>query len=349
MVLGFLIISNSNDLFIVFLGFETQSFSFIVLLSSSKKEFENVEGGLKYFIVGVLSSIFFLVGYLLLWADNPYSSSFLSFDKKNTGWIFILMSVLTKLGSAPLHFWVVDVLESSTWPLFLIFSIIPKISLIFFLLKTLSWTEIFDVIALASLIFGLVGALNQTKIKRLIAYSNVANLGLILLLIKIGNLHNIQPLILFLTVYFINLIVIILLLKWTQLSNNPFIINLNKSLNNLLPMFTLGMVFLSVGGVPPLSGFIAKWVLITNLISNHYYFQSVVIIFLSILTIIYYLSISYTLFLKKIPNFNKWESIIINQDPIPYEKLIFTAFLTFLTLTSAFMVGFYGNLLILFL
>ena len=348
MVVGFLLITTSNDLFIVFLGVELQSFSFIILLANDKSKFNSVEGGLKYFIVGIISSIFFLLGYLLLWLESPYSPSLFTFNKENIGWILILLSVLTKLGCAPLHFWIIDVLESSNWSLFIIFSLLPKISLIILLSKILSWSIVFDTLAFSSLILGLMGALNQTKIKRLIAYSSVSNLGLILFLLKTWNLNENQPLYFYMVIYFVNLVTIILLLKFTQKSENPYLINVNKDLNKIFPILGLSLVFLSVGGVPPFSGFIPKWTLILNLIQEKHYFQSVIVVFLSILTIVYYLSIAYTMFLKKKPNFHTWEYILSCNKHISYGNLSVTAMLIFMSLTSIFIINTYNIAFILF-
>nr|QZH57641.1 NADH dehydrogenase subunit 2 [Nemalecium lighti] len=349
MVVGFFIIINTNDLFVVFLGIEIQSFSFIILVSNINEKLSNIEAGLKYFITGILSSITFLIGYLLMWYENPYMSC-ISFSNGNlSGVYFILISFMIKLGVSPFHLWIIDVLESCSWFLFIVFSIIPKISLILVLTKIINYNFIIELMALLSLISGFMGALNQTKIKRLIAYSNISNMGLILILLKFNLLGYNQPLYLFLILYFINSIIMLVLFKSFTKDNNPFIVNLNKLVvvNSILPLI-LSLVFLSIGGIPPLSGFYSKWIIILNLINGSFFLQAFLVVIISIFTVIYYLSIMYSVFFRRISNYMKWSNIFLlsQENKISYFKSSITGILLFLSMSSIIIIDLFNIVIV---
>lgn len=336
-IVGFFLITSSNDLFVVYLGVEIQSFSFIILLANTEKNLSKIEAGLKYFIISILSSIIFLTGYLNLFIDNPYFSYLFFSNNNSTGILLISISVLVKLGSWPFHLWIVDVFEGSSWPLFAIFSLIPKISLIIILIRLFNINYFIEVLAAVSLIFGFIGALNQTKVKRLIAYSNISNLGLIILILKFNLLGFHQPIILFLIVYFLNSTTILLILLLFSKEKNLFIINLNNLfiLNSIVPI-SLALIFLSIGGIPPLSGFIPKWILIVNLINGQYFLQAFILITASVFMVIYYLSITYTIYFKSLTNYIKWQVIfqtnILQTKPI--NKLLISGLLIFVSLSG---------------
>ena len=298
-VLGAIIVILSNHLFFIYLGLELQTFSSYILISKNK--IKGAEAGLKYFVLGGISSGFFLLAISILLS---YGYSLYLSDIYNNILILIILSLFFKLSLFPFYFWIPDIYEGSSWPVIGIL-LLPKISIISILIKFNYYynNSIFIIIAILSIIIGSLGAFNQSKIKRFLAYSGIAHIGFILLSIIF---YSYDICLLYLFIYIISISILLSITFYTD----EFIISIIH-VNNIIKI-TWAIVILSMAGIPPFSGFIVKFLILLITLTNNYYFSSLLIVGISIIGVSFYLRIVNILYFKNI-KFNYWKNILLLQ------------------------------------
>lgn len=304
-IIGSIIVITYDNLFYIYLGIELQAFSTYILLSKNK--IEGAEAGLKYFILGSISSGFFLLGLSII-SSNGYS--FLINELSNLkALVLILLALFFKLSLFPFYYWIPDIYEGSSWPIIALL-IIPKISIVAVLLKLVYYfnSNYLVLCSLLSIIVGSIGAFNQSKIKRLLAYSGVTHIGLIVLPLFLYS-YNISYVYLF--IYLITLCSFIYVVNYT----NPYIISISHI--NIIKRITISILLLSMAGVPPFSGFIVKFLVLFSSVSNNYLFSSLIIIILSIISVGFYLRLLNIIHFKSV-DINKWKNVIIENNNSKY-------------------------------
>ena len=254
-----LLVSSINWLSI-YLAIELQTLTLFILAALKRDSSYSTEAGLKYFVLGAVSSGIFLFGCALLYGLTGETSiqginSILTAD---VGKVLITISLLFKLSAAPFHMWAPDVYDGSPTTITALLAIVPKVGVFSILIQIGPVTNVVLLCAVFSMIYGAIGALNQTKIKRLLAYSGIAHMGFILFGVAIGSFESIQATLIYLIIYVIMGICsfsIILSLKLTK----DLIVELSGlSRKNPVIALTLALTFLSTAGVPPLAGFLSK-------------------------------------------------------------------------------------------
>lgn len=286
LVLGSILALRGNHWIFIWMGLELNLISFIPLLTSSQSNQES-EAAIKYFLAQSLGR-----GLLLL-----RSLSFLANDTGfiNKDWFYLLLltSLLIKLGLPPCHFWFPSVISSISWPLCIILAtwqkIVPVI-LLFYSFSAKLGTLRFIVISLRSLVGGL-GGLNQTQLRPLLAYSSIGHISWILGARLISFWGGV--------VYFFIYIIISLPIIFILWSSSSLI---NSSLNSFsLKSIKLNFLFvpliISLGGIPPFTGFFPKWIVL-ELLSPLSAFLVIVLLFGSIINLYYYLNLSFISILK---------------------------------------------------
>ena len=190
---------SANDLITLYLAIELQSLPLYVMASFKKDNIESGEAGIKYFVLGALSSSLFLFGASLVYGFTG-SVEFLEISKSivssdiNTGIIvgivFILSGLIFKISAVPFHMWTPDVYEGSATPVTAFFATAPKMAAMSMLVNILygpfsgafeSWQQIIIFVSIASMSLGSFVAIKQTNIKRLLAYSSIAHMGFALM------------------------------------------------------------------------------------------------------------------------------------------------------------------------
>lgn len=307
-----LLISSINWLSL-YLTLELQTLSLFILVALKRDNAHSTEAGLKFFILGALSSGLFLFGCVLLYGligETSISNSFMDLNEE-IGKIFITISLLFKLSAAPFHMWAPDVYEGAPTLITALLATVPKIAGFAILVQIGPTINILLICGVLSIIIGSIGALNQTKIMRLFAYSGISHIGFILFGIAIGSFGGLQASFIYMIIYVIMSICsfsIILSL------NKRFLIELGGlSRNNPVLAITLTLTFLSVAGVPPLAGFFSKWLILLSGVSKGYYLISLIIVISSVIAGVYYVRII------KIINFQEnypllvWQKILGNK------------------------------------
>lgn len=316
-MLGIILLVSSNDLLTIYLAMELQSLSFYTLATLKRDDESSTEAGLKYFILGGLSSGIFLFGTSLIygltgWTNLDSLNLFifeLGFQESlpSTGLLigvlFIGIALLFKLAAAPFHMWVPDVYQGSPTPITAFFATVPKIAILGVLIKLylntflglmIQWQPLIIFCSITSMIIGSFGALNQSLIKRLLAYSAISHIGYVLIALASGTHTSLQALLIYMTIYMIMSIqsFTVLLSLRKKLNNKPInylieLVGLSRSQPVLAITFSISL--LSLAGIPPLAGFFSKWFVFSAAIQSHLYLLAILGVLTSVLASVYYL------------------------------------------------------------
>lgn len=322
-ILGSLLLCSSNDLMLAYLAIELQSVAFYIMAAFKKNSSYSIESGLKYFIIGSLSSIFFLFGSSLIYGcvgslNFDDLNMFLSLSSMDNyllhkldlvyiGFIILCISIFIKLAVAPFHFWSLDVYEGSPNSTTFFFAVVPKIGL-FLLLTRICYTGFYHIfgeqyqiyffmIAILSIFVGSFGGLDQKKLKTLFAYSSISHTGYLLVSFSSGSTEGIQLMFYYLVIYMISGLCFWSVYMFIKQKRNRYFDKTNKELGDLVllkesnPMlaFILSITLFSIAGIPPLVGFLAKIGIFLSLIQCSAYLIALISILLSVISTFYYI------------------------------------------------------------
>lgn len=345
--IGSFILIISDNLLTTYLGLELQTFSIFILIAKNRSSIKSSEAGLKYFMLGAISSGFYLLSLVILYLFG-YTfelKDIMFFNEDLIIYIsitLILLSFSFKLSLFPFHFWIPDIYEGSSWDIVTLIATLPKISVICLLIQILINSNVMLSLCLCSIIIGTLGALNQTKLKRLLAYSGVSHMGFIILGYTIQSNSSLTVGSMYLLIYMLITISFLVLIINNNKKNN-FIIELGalKFTNKVLSI-TIILIILSIAGVPPLSGFISKWYLIWCSIENQYIISSILIILFSAIGMGYYLRLIKTVYFQKKGSYFFWEDILTknnSRNDLTYLSLGFLFFINlFLLFNFSFVI-----------
>lgn len=343
--LGASLLISSSNLISMYLSIELQSFAVYILPTLYKDSELATNAGLKYFLLGSLASCLILLGSGLIYAytgltnlESIYNFISVTESLNNNisqgialGFIIIFVGYLLKVSAAPLHNWAPDVYDESPTIVTIWLTIMPKISILFFILEIFTQISItpaigltetlhtdtysvlgldtikylFLISSLFSLIIGTVVGLTQIKIKRLLAYSTISHIGFILLALSINSVQSIDSFIFYIIQYTLtNLNTFLILIAIGYILNNNILINKGseKDINyiselkglffsNPILSISLTICLLSMAGTPPFLGFFSKQFVLYSAIESGYYFMSIAGILVSIISASYYLRI----------------------------------------------------------
>ena len=317
-LIGMMFMVSANDLLSLFLSMELQSLALYILVSFSKEEHNSSEAGLKYFVIGSLSTCIFLFGASLIYGYFG-TTNFAEISKLLTqandisliliiGVIFILVSLSLKISAAPFHMWTPDVYQGSSTIITAFLSVVPKVAAFSVLIRFLvfpfgeinvDWSKIIIILSIFSMIIGSLGALFQTELKRLFAYSTINHVGFMLIGLTPGSEDGIIAISIYLILYLLmNLGVFLIILNLrrdninvTQIkdlsgyfSNNPFM------------ACCMAIFAFSMAGIPPLAGFLGKLIVLNVAIDNNLFYLAIIGVLSSVIAAFYYLRIIKSMF-----------------------------------------------------
>lgn len=308
-ILGLVLLNGCNDFLVFYLALELQSLGFYVLATFQRNSEYNAEAGLKYFVLGALSSGLLLFGFSLIYIT--YGSVYfevitkLSIISENGlalwGFIFVLVALFFKIGAFPFHQWLCDVYEGSFVTVTAFFSVAPK-AIIFAIFIKLLYVFFFDFLYFSNLMiifsgflsisFASVTALYQKRVKRLLAYSAISHTGFILVALACNSLDAIKTAVIYISIYILMTISVFSVL-FILLNNNKmpkFLINwASISKHNLMLALSFACILFSVAGIPPLSGFFSKLFVLGSLFFDGYLVLPALIAIFSSIGCFYYL------------------------------------------------------------
>nr|YP_010834381.1 NADH dehydrogenase subunit 2 [Luperomorpha xanthodera]WFQ81650.1 NADH dehydrogenase subunit 2 [Luperomorpha xanthodera] len=283
LMMGTFIVMSAYSWFNMWIGLEINLLSIIPLMKSHLSIYP-AEASLKYFIVQALASTIILFSIILMLNSSDYVPTISNF------WLMMILNsgLLTKLGAAPFHVWFPEVMEGLNWMNCLILLTWQKIAPMILIMYNLSTLSIINFTIIFSSLIGSLMGLNQTSLRKIMAYSSINHIGwMIAGMLNFKMIWFIYFIIYSLTS--INLIILFENLKSYYLPQLLQVLNQNK----LIKLFFM-MNFFSLGGLPPFLGFLPKWMVINNLISNSFYSLSFILIILTLVTLYYYIRISFS-------------------------------------------------------
>nr|YP_010411482.1 NADH dehydrogenase subunit 2 [Callirhopalus sedakowii]URN73813.1 NADH dehydrogenase subunit 2 [Callirhopalus sedakowii] len=286
MMIGTFIAISSYSWFATWIGLEINLLSLIPLLKNSSNKYPS-EAALKYFIAQAMGSSLIIYAILIFYlTKDPLSQKM-----ELTEMIILSTALLLKMGAAPFHFWLPEVMSGLNWTNIFIIMTWQKIAPIFILSYQVEQYSLFFsiIIIISSMISGLQG-LNQTCMRKIMAYSSINHMGwMITTLLN----STIVCVVYFATYCFINMNIVLILKKYNifNLSQLANIFNMKKKIKYLFMMN-----FMSLGGLPPFLGFLPKWLAINNMIENKHYFLTVMLIIFTLISLYFYLRITFSSF-----------------------------------------------------
>lgn len=315
--IGMMLMVSSNNLLALYMGLELQSLSLYVLASFHRHSARSAEAGIKYFILGALSSGMLLFGISLIYgfvgalgfdAIGQALSAGAAPVGLTVGLVFVLAGLAFKISAAPFHMWTPDVYEGAPTSVTAFFAIVPKIAAFALLIRLLfepfaavsdQWIQIIYFISLLSMFVGAFAAIVQDDIKRLLAYSSIGNMGYALIGIVAGGPDGVGAVVLYLFIYMIMTIgVFAVVLSMRRQGHGVSKISDLSGLSKTSPALAYAMFILmfSMSGIPPMAGFFGKLAIFNAAVAEGYYILATLGILTSVVAAFYYLRIIKVMF-----------------------------------------------------
>nr|ALA99485.1 NADH dehydrogenase subunit 2 [Anourosorex squamipes] len=301
---GTLIVTMSSHWFMIWIGFEMNMLAFIPLLIKNYNP-RSMEASTKYFMTQATASMILMLAIIMnLIHEGQWTISNIS---NPTASILMTMALVMKLGLSPFHFWVPEVTQGVsltsgmillTWqkiaPLSVFYQIYPSINL-----------NLILSMSLLSILIGGWGGLNQTQLRKIMAYSSIAHMGWMTAIMTYEPTIMLLNLFIYITMTISTFMLFIFTSTTTTLS-------LSHAWNKMpLITFLIMMVMLSLGGLPPLTGFLPKWMIIQELAKNNSIILPTTMAILSLLNLFFYMRLTYSTTLTMFPTTNntkmKWQ------------------------------------------
>ena len=308
--LGMLMLISAADLIALYLGLELMSLPLYVVAASHRSSLRSTEAGLKYFVLGALSSGMLLYGASLVYGFTgtvSFTGIAQSAADAGTGLIFGLVFLFAgfcfKVSAVPFHMWTPDVYEGAPTPVTAFFAAAPKVAGIAMFVRvavsafpgiTGQWQEIVAFVSVASMLLGSFAAIGQRNIKRLMAYSSIGHMGFALIGLAAGTSEGVQGVLVYMAIYVtMTLGVFAVILSMRRSGGMVESIDQLAGLARTHPTmaFFLAMLLFSMAGVPPLAGFFAKFYVFLAAIKAGLYILAVIGVLASVVGAYYYLAI----------------------------------------------------------
>jgi NADH-quinone oxidoreductase subunit N len=307
---GMMVLISAGDLIMLYLGLELMSLALYVVAASNRDNAKSTEAGLKYFVLGALSSGMLLYGASLIYGFTGTVSfaGIAAAAKEGSigivfGLVFLLAGLCFKVSAVPFHMWTPDVYEGAPTPVTAFFASAPKVAAMAVFTRvaltafpgiTLQWQQIVVFVAIASMVLGSFAAIGQRNIKRLMAYSSIGHMGFALVGLAAGTAEGAQGVLVYVAIYVamtLGSFAVILTMK----RNGQAVENISDfaglSRTNPLLAFFFAMLLFSLAGIPPLAGFFAKFYVFIAAIKAGLFTLAVVGVLASVVGAYYYLTI----------------------------------------------------------
>jgi NADH-quinone oxidoreductase subunit N len=308
--LGMLMLISAADLIALYLGLELMSLPLYVVAASHRSSLRATEAGLKYFVLGALSSGMLLYGASLIYGFTG-TVSFAGIAQAAGqggvglifGIVFLFAGFCFKVSAVPFHMWTPDVYEGAPTPVTAFFAAAPKVAGIAMFVRaavvafpaiTSQWQQIVVFVSIASMALGSFAAIGQRNFKRLMAYSSIGHMGFALVGLAAGTSEGVQGVLVYIAIYVtMTLGVFAVILSMRRSTGMVESIDQLAGLARTHPTmaFFLAMLLFSMAGVPPLAGFFAKFYVFLAAIKAGLYLLAVLGVVTSVVGAYYYLAI----------------------------------------------------------
>jgi NADH-quinone oxidoreductase subunit N len=308
--LGMMVLISAGDLIMLYLGLELMSLALYVVAASNRDDIKSTEAGLKYFVLGALSSGMLLYGASLIYGfTGTVSFAGIAAAAKTGsigivfGIVFLLAGLCFKVSAVPFHMWTPDVYEGAPTPVTAFFASAPKVAAMAVFTRVAltafpgimpQWQQIVVFVSIASMALGSFAAIGQKNIKRLMAYSSIGHMGFALVGLAAGTTEGAQGVLVYVSIYVamtLGTFSVILAMKRNGQHVEKISDFSGLSRTNPLLAFFFAMLLFSLAGVPPLAGFFGKFYVFVAAIKAGLFTLSVIGVLTSVIGAYYYLSI----------------------------------------------------------
>jgi len=316
-VLGMMVMVSANDLIAMYMGIELQSLSLYVMAAFNRDSVRSTEAGLKYFVLGALSSGLLLYGASITYGYTGTTnflgiSSALEASGMSTGLIiglvFMIVGMAFKVSAVPFHMWTPDVYQGAPAPVTAFFATAPKVAAMVLFARlvleafgeaTTDWQPIIAFLSVGSMYLGAIAAIGQRDIKRLMAYSSIAHMGFALMGLCAGTEQGLHAMLLYMVIYSVmNVGTFAFIMSMRREGKAVADIDLLRmySVQAPLPAAALLLLMFSLAGIVPLVGFFAKLYVFQAILEVNMVWLAVAGGVASVIGAFYYLRIVYYMY-----------------------------------------------------
>src|SRR5690606_20431913 len=310
--LGMMMMISANDLMSLYVGLELQSLALYVVAAFKRDSAKATEAGLKYFVLGALSSGMLLYGASLIYGFTGHTqlteiAQAVAMGDRNVGVIFGLVFLLSgiafKISAVPFHMWTPDVYEGAPTPVTAFFASAPKVAAMALLIRIVfdafepiarDWQQVVIFISIASMVLASFAAIGQNNLKRLLAYSSIGHVGFALVGLSAGSLVGDEGVAIYMAIYLamtIGTFACILALR----NEDGYVETIDDlagvAQSRPFVAAVLALFMFSLVGLPPLAGFFAKWQVFLAAIEAQLFVLAVIGVLASAVSAFYYLRI----------------------------------------------------------
>ncbi|MBI1981754.1 MAG: NADH-quinone oxidoreductase subunit NuoN [Methylocystis sp.] len=309
--LGMLLLISADNLIALYLGLELMSLALYVMAAFARDDGQSSEAGLKYFVLGALSSGMMLYGASLLYGfAGTVSFSGIAAAVSTSapigvifGLVFVLAALAFKMSAAPFHMWTPDVYQGAPTPVTAFFASAAKMAAVAITLRLVftafpgvkdQWRQIVVFISIASMLLGSFAAIGQENIKRLMAYSSIGHMGFALIGLAAADEAGVRGVAIYLTIYLIMTLgtfaaILAMRVQGKYVENVADLAGLSRT--NGWMAFFLAMLMFSLAGIPPLAGFFAKYYVLLAAVDAGLFGLAVIGVLASAVAAYYYLRV----------------------------------------------------------
>jgi len=314
---GMMVMVSAGDLLSLYMGLELQSLALYVIAAFRRDSLRSTEAGLKYFVLGALSSGLMLYGASLVYgfAGTTVFSGIYDVIKTEGlslgllfGMVFMVTGLSFKISAVPFHMWTPDVYEGSPTPVTALFATAPKMAAAAMIARLLfdafgevvaDWQQILVFLSVMSMFLGAIAAIGQSNIKRLMAYSSIGHMGYAVMGLAAGTAQGVQSMLIYMAVYVtMNVGVFAFILNMERDGQAVTDIKSLSLYSRVAPAraLALSVLMFSLAGIPPLVGFFAKLYVLQAAINAGLIWLAVAGVIASIIGAYYYLRIVYLMY-----------------------------------------------------
>ena len=349
--LGMMAMVSANDLMSLYVGLELQSLSLYVLAAIKRDDSKATEAGLKYFVLGALSSGLLLYGASLVYGFTGHTNLqqivLAIADEGRSiglifGMVFLLSGVAFKISAVPFHMWTPDVYEGAPTPVTAFFATAPKVAAMALMVRlvtdtfqgiTSDWQQVIIFLSIASMVLAAFAAIGQKSIKRLIAYSSIGHVGFALVGLSSGTQVGVEGVAIYMAIYVamtVGLFACLLSLRTENGAVETIDELAGAAQKRPFVAAVMAIIMFSLIGMPPLAGFFAKWHAFLAAIDAHLYVLAVIGVLASAVSAFYYLRVVKVMY---------FDEPVRDFETVPAELNIIMAVSGFLVVTYYFTVG----------
>ncbi|MDA9122829.1 NADH-quinone oxidoreductase subunit NuoN [Paracoccaceae bacterium] len=316
-VVGMMMMVSAGDLMSLYMGIELQSLALYVIAAFNRDSIRSTEAGLKYFVLGALSSGLLLYGASLIYGfsgTTNFDGIALALNQGEIslglliGLVFLATGLAFKVSAAPFHMWTPDVYEGAPTPVTAFFATAPKVAAMILFTRVAygafgeiksDWQQIVSFLAVASMFLGSIAAIGQKDIKRMMAYSSIGHMGFALVGLASGTEIGVQALLIYMSIYVIMNIGTFAFILSMEKDGNPVTeISALNMYSRVDPLRALALMILmfSLAGIPPMVGFFGKFYVLKAAVDANMAWLAIAGVIASVIGAFYYLRIVYLMY-----------------------------------------------------